>query len=313
MPTATPNGTATLQSLSDAIAAAVEGVAPTIVAIHARQRIPSSGIHLGDGIVAAASHTIRREEEITVLLDDGRTVPATLLGRDQTTDLAALRLDKAAALPAASLGDAAALRVGQLVVAVGRPGEDGPSASLGAVSALGPTWRTWHGGRIDRFIRLDLAIYGGFSGGALLGADGRIAGLNSSALARGAAVAIPASTVRRVVDQLAERGHVARGWLGVAMQPVRLPDGLVRSQGLPGDVGLVVLGVEPGGPAERGGLLVGDILVALGGEAVEDTGDVAALLGGDRVGSTLSARIVRGGQSRELALTIGERPRGGRG
>lgn len=311
MPNDTTSAGSALKSLSDALAAAVEGVAPSIVAIHARQRIPSSGIHLGGGIVAAASHTIRREEEITVLLDDGSTVPATLLGRDQTTDLAALRIEKSIP-PAAPLGDAARLRVGQLVVAVGRPGADGPTASLGAVSALGPAWRTWHGGRIDRFIRLDLAIYDGFSGGALVDAEGRVAGLNSSALARGAAVALPVSTVKRVVEQIAERGHVARGWLGVAMQPVRLPEGLVRSQDLPGDVGLVVLGVEPDGPAERGGLLVGDILVALGGEPLEDTGDVAAMLGGERVGATLSARIVRGGRSQELALTVGERPRGGR-
>jgi S1-C subfamily serine protease len=165
---------------------------------------------------------------------------------------------------------------------------------------------------VDRFIRLDLAIYDGFSGGPLVDAGGRIVGLNSSALARGAAMTIPISTVTRVVDQLAERGHVARGWLGVAMQPVRLPDSLVRAQSLPGETGLLVLGVEPGGPADRGGLLLGDIVVALGGEPVEDTGDVAAMLGGDRIGATLATRIVRGGQSRELALTVGERPRGER-
>jgi S1-C subfamily serine protease len=311
MPTSPSTPTDSLQSLSDAIAGAVDAAAPAVVAIHARRRIPASGIHLRDGIVAAASHTIRREEEITVLLGDGRTVPATLLGRDPTTDLAALRLEGAAP-PDAPVGDAARLRVGQLVVAVGRPGEDGATASLGAVSALGPAWRTWQGGRVDRFIRLDLAIYDGFSGGPLVDAGGRVVGLNSSALARGAAVALPISTVTRVVEQLAERGHVARGWLGVAMQPVRLPDSLVRAQSLPGGTGLLVLGVEPGGPADRGGLLLGDIVVALGGEPVEDTGDVAAMLGGDRIGATLATRIVRGGQSRELALTVGERPRGER-
>ena len=308
MPTSPSSAADALQSLSDALADAVEAAAPSVVAIHARRRIPASAIHLRGGIVAAASHTIQRDEEITALLHDGRTVRATLLGRDATTDLAALRLegDTPAGAP---LGDAGRLRVGQLVVAVGRPGADGATASLGAVSALGPAWRTWQGGRIDRLIRLDISIHDGFSGGPLLDATGRVVGMNSSALARGAAIAIPISTVTRIVEQLAERGHVARGWLGVAMQPVHLPERLVGELGLPRESGLVVLGVEPGGPAERGGLLVGDILISLAGDPVDDTGDVAAQLGGERVGTTLSARIVRGGRSQELAITVGERPR----
>ena len=302
----------TLQALSNDLAGAIERVAPAVVAINARQRIPSSGVHWRAGTVVAANHTIKRDDDITVILHDGRTVKATLTGRDPSTDLAVLKLEDAD-LPIAEPADAGALRVGHLVLAVGRPGTHGVTASLGVISAVGGPFRTWGGGEIDQLVRLDLAIYDGFSGGPLVDGAGRVVGINTSGLARGMATTIPASTVNRVADQLLAKGHIARGYLGLGMQPVRLPGSLREKLKLPGDVGLIVVSVESGGPADLAGMLLGDVLVSLDGTPVGDTGDLAALLGADRIGRTVKAQIVRGGSTTDVALTVGERPRRGGG
>jgi S1-C subfamily serine protease len=177
------------------------------------------------------------------------------------------------------------------------------------MSAIGGEWRTWQGGTIDRFIRLDLSVYDGFSGGPLVDATGRVVGINTSGLARATALTVPASTVGRVADQLLARGHVARGWLGIATQPVRLPAPLQRTLGIESDGGLVVVNVEPDSPADRGGLLIGDVLLALGDQAVRDPGDVLAALGGDRIGQPVTLRVARGGRAEQLSVTVGERPR----
>ena len=295
-----------LAALSDDLAAAVDTVGRSVVAIHARRRIPASGLVWRPGVVVAAHHTIQRDDDITVSLHDGSTTAATLAGRDPSTDLAVLRLADAPAAPPAAPAEAAP-RVGQLALALGRPGAS-ITASLGIVSAIGGEWRTWQGGTIDRFIRLDLSVYDGFSGGPLVDATGRVVGINTSGLARATALTVPASTVGRVVDQLLARGHVARGWLGIATQPVRLPPPLQRSLGIETDGGLVVVNVEPDSPADRGGLLIGDILLALGDQTVRDPGDVLAALGGDRIGQPVTLRVARGRRAEQLSVTVGERP-----
>jgi len=304
----------TLQAVSDDLAGAVERVAPATVAVNARQRIPSSGIHWRSGVVVASNHTVRRDEDISVTLHDGRTVKATLTGRDPGTDLAVLKLEDAADISVAPSADAGALRVGQLVLAVGRPGPDGVTASLGVISAVGGPFRTWGGGQIDQLVRLDLSIYDGFSGGPLVDGTGRVLGVNTSGLARGMAATIPAATVNRVADALLTRGHIARGYLGLGMQPVRIPASLQQKLDLERDVGVIVVSVEPGGPADLGGMLLGDVLIALNGTPVSDTGDVAASLGTEQVGKSLAARVIRAGSTAEFTLTVGERPRreGGR-
>ena len=248
------------------------------------------------------------------MLADGRTLQATLAGRDAGTDLAVLRIDEGAGAEAAGvakIGDSSQLKIGQLVLAVGRTDERGASASFGIVSAVGGAWRTWRGGQIDQLLRLDLAIYLGFSGGALVDTQGHILGINTSGLRRGAGLTIPASTVNRVVDVLLVKGRIARGYLGVGMQPVRLPDAMQTTLVPPTDSGLIVLSVEPGGPAGRAGLLIGDILFALDGAPVRDTDDVQAVLGPERVGQTVRASIIRGGAVQELMITVGERPQKG--
>ena len=302
-----PSSGGPLAALSDDLAAAVDTVGRSVVAIHARRRIPASGLVWQPGVIVAAHHTIHQDDEITVTLHDGTSAPATLAGRDPSTDLAVLRLADSAGAPAAAAADGTP-RVGQLVLALGRPGKN-ITASLGIVSAVGGEWRTWQGGTIDRFIRLDLSVYDGFSGGPLVDAGGRVVGINTSGLARATALTVPASTVARVAGQLLARGHVARGWLGIATQPVRLPPPLQRSLGIEADGGLVVVNVEPDSPADRGGVFIGDILLALDDQAVRDPGDVLAALGGDRIGKAVTLRVARGGRAEQVSVTVGERPR----
>jgi S1-C subfamily serine protease len=250
--------------------------------------------------VVTAEHTLKRDEEITVTLPDGRNVPAVLAGRDAGTDLTVLKVD-AAGIEAAELGDTGSLKVGHLVLALGRASEKGVSASLGFVSGVGGPWKTWRCGQVDQLVRLDVAIYPGFSGGPLVDAEGRIVGINTSGLSRFMAVAIPVSTANRVVKDLLEKGRVARGYLGIGMHPVRLSQGAS---------GLIVIHVQPDGPAARAGLLIGDVLLKLDGTPVGDTDDVHGHLGVDSVGKNLKATIVRGGADLEVSIQVGERPRG---
>ena len=295
-----------LAGLSQDLSSTVELVGRSVVAIHARRRIPSSGVVWRSGVVVTAAHTLARDEDIGITLASGRTTSATLAGRDPATDLAVLRLEDAA-VPAVEPGGEADLQVGRLVLALGRPGPQ-LTASLGIVSAVGGEWRTWQGGRVEHFIRLDLAIYDGFSGGPLVDAGGRVLGINTSGLARAMALALPARTVDRVTDQLLASGRVSRGYLGLAAQPVQLPDGLRQRLGPAGRLGLVIVNLEPGGPAEAAGLLLGDILIALDGREVGDPADLLAALGAERVGKPVELRLVRGGEPREVAVTVGERP-----
>lgn len=294
----------TLGALSDDLAGAVEHAGRSVVAIHARRRIPSSGIAWRPGVIVASSHTITRDEEITLTLPDGGKAAATLAGRDPTTDVAVLRTS--AELRAADRDDASAIRVGHLVLALGRPGTN-VTASLGVVSAVDGEWRTWQGGRIDRFVRLDMAIYDGFSGGPLIEAGGRVLGMNTSRLARGLALAIPGSTIDRLVDQLLATGGISRGYLGIASQPVRLPEPLRQRLQVAGSVGLMVVSLEPDGPAERAGLMLGDIVVTIDGTPVNDPSDILAALGPERVGRELKAQVLRAGALLDLSITVGRR------
>ncbi len=297
-----------LLALSNDLAGAVERAGRAVVAIYARPRVPSSGILWRSDVVVAADHTIKRDEEITVTLPDGRSVPASLAGRDLSTDLAVLKLQNTDQ-PAAEISDTASLRVGHLVLALGRSGGNSLGASLGVISTLSGAWRTWRGGHIDQFVRLDLAIYTGFSGSALVDASGRVVGLNTSGLARGMALAIPTSTVNGVAEELLVKGHIARGYLGLGMQPVVLSHALQKKLGLPTNSALIIVSVEPDGPAEKAGALIGDVLVALDGTPVSDTDDVQAKLGREYIGKELTASILRGGAVAKLVIQVGERPR----
>ena len=239
-----------LSELSSQLAVAVERAAASVVAIHARRRIPSSGIVWRDGVIVSASHTVKRDEDITVTFPNGESADATIVGRDGATDLVALRVKGMAT--AAPKADADALRVGSLVLAVGRPGRTA-TASFGIVSAVGQGWRSWQGARIDRVLRLDVAVYDGFSGGPLVDPSGAVLGLNNSALARGTPLALPAAAVDKVLDELLERGHVRRPFIGVAVQPVTLSPSLVQKRGLTQETALLLTSIAEGSPADKEG------------------------------------------------------------
>jgi S1-C subfamily serine protease len=302
-PAAPPGGT--LAGLSNDLTDAVARVSGSVVAIHARRRIPSSGVVWSPGTVVAASHTITRDEDISLTLPDGSTAAASLAGRDPTTDIAVVRTD--ADLPPVERAGDNNLQVGRLVLAVGRPGAE-VTASLGIISAVGGEWRTWQGGRVDRFVRLDLSVYDGFSGGPLVEAGGRVLGLNTSGLTRALALALPVMTVDRVATELVKKGHITRGYLGLAVQPLRLPEPMRRNLGLGGTMGLVIINLEASGPADRAGLLLGDIITDLDGREVGDPSDILAFLSSERVGKQAELRLVRAGEIRSVPVTIGERP-----
>jgi S1-C subfamily serine protease len=301
-----PSGS--LASLSEQLADAVAQSASSVVAVHARPKLPSSGVHWRDGLVVTTEATVKRVDGITVTLPDGARAEATLVGRDPGTDLALLRIP-AGRLPAARLGDPGVLRPGHLVLALARSGDDGPRVSFGAVSATGGAWRSWKGGEIDRRLQSDVTLYPGFGGGPLVDVDGRVHGVNSGGLSRPFATTIPTGTVERVAGELLERGYVARGWLGIAMHPVRFNPGARERLGLGQDGGLVVLSVESEAPAGRAGVLVGDVVFAIDGQPVDSPEQVVDLLGGSAVGRILKLDLVRGGARSGAEVTVGERPR----
>ena len=294
-----------LARLSDDLAQIVVTAGPVVVRVEARKRLSASGIVWSqDGIVVTAHHVVEREDDIMVGLPDGRAVPAALVGRDPATDIAVLRAQADGLTPpkwAAPDG----VRVGHLVLALGRPGR-GVTATLGIVSALGVAWRSPAGGRLDRYLQSDVMMYPGFSGGPLVDAAGRVLGLNSSALLRGIALAVPTPTLTQVVEELVFHGRIARGYLGVGAQPVRLPATLAQQLGQ--ETGLLLVSVEAGSPAEQGGLLLGDTVLALNGQPTRLLDDLLAQLTGDRVGVSLPVRILRGGQMQEQAVVVRERP-----
>ncbi|MHB8648101.1 MAG: S1C family serine protease [Thermomicrobiales bacterium] len=296
-----------LLALSNNLADAVERAGASTVAVHARQRQSASGVLWRPGVVVATDHTIERDDDITITLPDGKSIPATLAGRDPSTDIAILKVE-GANLPVAAVGDPSALRVGQMALAVGRFGEGGLGTSLGVISALGGSWNTWRGGQVDQFIRADVTLYPGFSGGPLVNAAGEIVGINTSGLSRNMGLTIPATTIVRVVEQLLSTGHIARGYLGVGLQPVRLPDTLKQAVGVTSETGVIVISIESGGPAEKAGLFIGDILITLDGTPVTDTDAVQALLGPERIGTPLAAKIARGGAPVDVTITVGARP-----
>ena len=293
-----------LSSLSQDLADIADQGGRSLVRVEARRRLPASGIvWSADGLIVTAHHVVRQDDTINVGLPGGQSVPATLVGRDPTTDLALLRAE-ATDLEPASWAAPDELRVGHMVLALGRPGR-GVQATLGIVSALGDAWRTSAGGQLDRYLQTDLVMYPGFSGGPLVDPAGQVLGLNTSALLRGVSLTVPAPTVGRVVEMLQAHGRVRRGFLGVSTQPVRLPEEVAGQLGQ--ETGLLLVSVNPTDPAGKAGLVLGDTIVGLDNERVRHIDDLSALLSADRVGTEVPVRILRGGQVQELSVVIGER------
>jgi S1-C subfamily serine protease len=275
-----------------------------VVAINARRHSSSSGVCWRDGIIVTAAHTLRRTEDISVILPSGEAIAAALAGADPSTDLAVLKIDSAD-ISAPLFGDTSQLKVGHVVLALGRGAQRGLNATLGIVGVLTGAWHTWQGGLIDQFIGLDLDLHPGAAGGPLADSNGNVLGINTLGLSRRIALTIPASTVNRVVGKLLEKGHIGRGYLGLGMRPIELPDDLKRTPSV--DSGLIVVSVEPDGPAGKAGVLFGDVIIALGGAAVGNLRDLQAFLEPESVGNTIPVSIIRGGKPVEVKVTIGER------
>jgi S1-C subfamily serine protease len=320
-----------LQNLSDALAGAVEKASPGIVRVDGRRRLPGTGIvWSSDGVIVTAHHIIERNDSINIGLPGEVIAPARLIGRDPNTDLAVLKVEANVTPPVWADGsDGNQLKVGHLVLALGRPGEQ-VQATLGVVSKLSEPGAErkrkrvhvegrGHGGRrgmrfaieaemfgnIGPVIQTDVVMYPGFSGGPLVDASGAVRGLNTSALSRGSSVTIPAATIRSVVEALLSHGKVRRGYLGIGAQPVRLPTALAEQ--IDQEIGLMIVSIEAGSPAEKHGLLLGDILVGLDDYSIQTIDELLVLLGSERVGANVTVKVVRGGQLVDVAVTVGER------
>lgn len=294
-----------LVELSDALADAAEKAGKATVLVNARRRMPASGVVYAPDLVLTADHTIEREEDIKVTLADGTEVAAKVAGRDAASDLAVLRLERSAGSVAEVTQSPA--RLGQIALVLGRPSPDGIEASLGTVSALGGPVRTARGGMLERYIRTDSISYPGFSGGPLVAADGTVLGINTSGLARGAAITIPADIAWKVAETLVNHGRIKRGYLGIRSQPVEIAENIQKALKREQATGLLIVGVEKDSPASRGGLIVGDILVAVAGEPVLHHDELFTRLNGDVAGSSTSIEILRGGQPQTLSVQVGER------
>jgi S1-C subfamily serine protease len=292
------------KEFSEGLSAAVEKAGASTVTVDARKRYPASGIAYTEDLVLTADHVVTREDDIKVLLPGGKSMAATIAGRDPGSDLAVLRLAEKALTAAKTSED---VKVGQLVLALGRPNSEGMQASWGIVTSISGPTRTFRGGMLDEYIRTETTPYPGFSGGPLVNAEGEVLGLNTSGLTRGSSLTIPVKVAWRVADALATHGSVKRGYLGVRTQPVEVPEAARQALKREQEHGLLVLWLEEGGPAEKGGLLVGDILVAISGQPVGDPDDLFSALNSDTVGKSIAVEVLRGGRPETVNVTVGER------
>lgn len=294
-----------LMDFSDAMADAVAKAGAATLLVDARQRYPASGICFSPGFVLTADHVVEREDEIRMLTQDGSELTASLAGRDMGSDLAVLKVERGDLTVGARARYEA--RVGQLVLALGRPAVDGIQASLGVISAIGGPVRGGRGAMLERYLRSDTIPYPGFSGGPLVDVTGAILGINTSGLWRGGSLTIPASLAWTIGETLAQHGHLKRGYLGVRSQLAAITSAQRSALGREQASGLLLVGVEVNSPAEQGGLLVGDILVGLEGQPVNNPDELPVLLVGSVVGKTVAVEILRGGQPLTLKVIIGER------
>lgn len=290
------------EQLSESLAAAVDAASPAVVRLDARRRHAATAVVWSEGTLVTALHVLERESDLPVGLPDGSTVTASLRGADPALDLAVLDAPGVPAGPA--WHDAARLKVGHLALALARPGR-GVRAAISILTRVGEAWRTPQGGQVDVWLETDLGGWPGYSGSPLVDAAGRIRGLNTSGLAPRRGLALPTETIRRSVEELRAHGRVRRGYLGVGAHPVRLgPHAAAAGQSL----GLIVHAIEADGPAHRGGLALGDVLLHVGGTPVGEVEELVARLGPDTVGQPLVVRFLRGGEVAEREVTVGAKP-----
>ncbi len=292
--------------VSEDLARVAEEVGGAVVALQPTEAHAASGVIWQKGVVVAANHAARGDE-VAVILPGGKSAVARTKGRDPGSDLAIFSLEEGEETQVATPGDAKQLRVGHLVLALARTRRGNLTASSGMISGLMEEWQTWQGGQIDRFIRPDLTLYRGYSGGPLVNAKGEVVGINTAGLRRGTPITIPSSTVTRVVSELLAKGHVERPYLGVALQPVALPEEMRTRLNLSGRYGLLLAHVESDGPAAAAGMMLGDLVVEIGGKPIAQRHDLRWLLAKEKVGERVLVGIVRSGEKKEVAVTLGDR------
>ena len=303
-----------LDAYSRAVVEVVDGVGGAVVNIGAEtaqgRRGAGSGVLVApDGYLLTNNHVVQHAQGLAVTFIDGSEVGAELVGRDPATDLAVLRA-QAGGLPYAHLGDSSALKVGQLAIAIGNPLGYASSVSTGVVSALGRSLPTQNGRVIEGVIQHTAPLNPGNSGGALLDSHGRVIGINTAiiAMAQSLGFAIPVQTAQWVLTQLLTRGRVVRGFLGIAGVERPLDRRLVRHWGLAMERGVEIRGMEPGCPADRAGLMSGDVIVNLAGRPVRDIADLQRILGEIPVGEATVVRVLRRARLEEYAVTPQEAP-----
>jgi S1-C subfamily serine protease len=300
------SGFPNLAALSESFVSLVERCAQGIVAVKAAPYRVTSGVSIGENLIAVAEHTLRRKDSIPVELADGTQGVANILGRDRSLDIAIMKTDNVPLRPLPS-ADPATLKSGSLAVVVGLTTDAGPSASIGIIGAAGGARRTWRGGTLDHFYRLDVNLYPSQFGAAVVDAEGSLIGLATPGLLRHSAVAVPPVTLNRVAQELLKEGHIRHGYLGVGLQPVAIPEHLRAKIGNIPESGLIVLSVASDSPAQQADLQLGDILVSLDKNHLTSIEELQAILRGDIVGRSVSALIIRGGEPVEVQIVVSQR------
>jgi S1-C subfamily serine protease len=286
------------------LADAVDRVAASVVGLRTRRMGTSTAFAWRPGVLVTAATAVGHASRVQIVNADGEAAAGTVRGLDPATDLAVVAVEMA--LPVAERRLAPPVRTGDVVFAAGRDADGRVHASFGHVGAVGGAWRTWRGGQLDRLVRLDGGLYPGLMGAPVADAAGQVLGLASAALSRHHGVVVPAATIDRVVDALLAHGRVQRGHLGVVAQSVALSPAMRQAAGVDADAGLLLAGVGDDSPAARAGLLVGDIVVAVGGRPVPTPEALRDLLGAEQIGSRLRLVLLRGGARHELSCEVGE-------
>jgi len=297
---------ATWSELSHEISQAIQAVGKSVVTVQPRGGRTSSGIILDDHTIVTTARSVADESSVQIRTSPDESTTATPKGSDLSTHISLLQVEEKIG-PVASFIETPQLGVGQVVVAIGRTWRGNVVASSGILSGVMGEWHTFRGSKIDAFIRPDLTLYSGFSGGALISADQKIIGMNTTALRRGSALAIPYATIKRVAAALAEKGYIPKPYLGLGLQPVRLPESMRQKLNLTDEMGALIVHVESGSPAENAGLFLGDVLLQAHGASFAAGGTVAVVR---RLEPGQKAEIsgLRGGQQFSATVLVGERP-----
>jgi S1-C subfamily serine protease len=305
-----PDDSELLDAYSSAVIRAVEMVGPAVVKIEVKSGGGSGVLFTPDGLILTNCHVVERSGDLSVVLPDGRTARADVVGQDADTDLAVVRIEASAGspLPWATLGDSRAVRVGQMAIAIGNPSGFNHSVTAGVVSALGRSLRARSGRLMDDIIQTDASLNPGNSGGPLVTSRGEVIGINTAMIlpAQGLCFAIASNTARFVASVLIRDGRIRRSYIGVAGQNVPIPRAVARSNQLAVSSGVFVTSVEPNSPAASAGLRDGDVVLAFAGEVVTGIDDLHRRLTGDRIGVPATLTILRSAERRQLTIVPSE-------